>query len=62
MLDLSSGPMRIEEWYEDHEKCECDPPFEQIPTSDYKTHQKTCPLYTLLEEKYFKKYSRIYGP
>lgn len=51
-LNLFSGPIRIESWYEDHEKCECDPPFlNGRPTSEFESHEKTCPLREILFEK-----------
>ncbi len=48
---LFGGPIITESWYEDHEKCECDPPFDQTPTEDFLSHQKSCPLREILYNK-----------
>lgn len=55
-LNLFSAPMIIESWYEDHEKCECDPPFlNGKPNSDFLSHDKICPLREILFDKILRK-------
>jgi len=59
-LNLFNGPTMIASWYEGNELCECEPPWETCPTSDYKTHEPTCPLRNILEKRHFERYTRIY--